>query len=125
MANLTVGTTPTQGASEGVEHGGVAQWRHGSTPTRNYADTRAVTSKIRAWEGFSPRVQTQGRLSDGGDTGKPRADGGGLRLNGEVSGERRPGEPEGLGADRGVSQVANDEAELIEATGAARARRRP
>jgi hypothetical protein len=35
------------------------------------------------------------------------------------------GETEGLGANRGVSRAADDEAELIEATGAARARWRP
>jgi hypothetical protein len=57
--------------------------------------------------------------------GKPRVDGGGLWLHGEVSGERGPGKLEGLGADRGVSQDADDEAELTEATGEARARRRP
>jgi hypothetical protein len=70
-------------------------------------------------------VQSQGRLSDGGNTGKPWFDGGGLRLHGEVSGERGPDEPEGLGANRGVSRVADDEAELTEATGAAMAGRRP
>jgi hypothetical protein len=48
-------------------------------------------------------VQTQGRLSDGRDVGKPRVDGSGLWLHGEVSGERGPAEPEGLWADRGVS----------------------
>jgi hypothetical protein len=61
-------------------------------------------------------VQTQGRLGDVGDAGKPRVDGGGLRLHEEDSGERGPGEPEGLGANRGVSRVADGEA---------RARRRP
>jgi hypothetical protein len=70
-------------------------------------------------------VQTQGRLGDGGDAGKPRVDGGGLRLHGKDSGERGPGEPEGLGANRGVSRVADGEAELTEAMNAARARRRP
>jgi hypothetical protein len=48
-----------------------------------------------------------------------------LRLHRENSGERGSGEPEGLGVNRGVSRDANDKAELIEATGAARARRRP
>jgi hypothetical protein len=91
----------------------------------NYTDFRAVTGEIRAWEGCSPRVQTQGRLSDSGDAGKPRVDGGGLRLHGEVSGERGPGEQERLGANRGVSRVADSEVELAEATGATRARRRP
>jgi hypothetical protein len=62
-------------------------------------------------------------LGDGGDAGKPWVDDGGLRLHGEDSGEHGPGEPEGLGAYRGVSQVADGEAELTEATGAVRARR--
>jgi hypothetical protein len=57
-------------------------------------------------------------LSNGGDAGKPWVDGGGLRLHGVVSGEREPGKAEGLGADRGVSQVADDDTELTEATGA-------
>jgi hypothetical protein len=48
-----------------------------------------------------------------------------LRLHWENSGERGPGRPEGLGANRGVSRVADGEAELTEATGATRARRRP
>jgi hypothetical protein len=91
----------------------------------NYTDFRAVTGEIRAWDGCSARVQTQGRLSDGGDAGKPRVDGGGLQLHGEVSGERGPSELKRLGANRGVSRVADDEAELTEATGATRARRRP
>jgi hypothetical protein len=68
-------------------------------------------------------VQTQGRLDDSGDAGKPRVDGGGLRLHGEESGERGPRKPEGLGTNRGVSRVADGEAELTEATSAARARR--
>jgi hypothetical protein len=36
-----------------------------------------------------------------------------------------PGKPEGEGANRGMSQVVGDKAELIEATNMARARRRP
>jgi hypothetical protein len=77
--------------------------QRGSTPTRNCANTRAVLGEIRAWEGCSTRVQTQGRLGDGGDAGKPRVDDGGLRLHGEDSGESGPGEPKGLGAIREVS----------------------
>ena len=68
-------------------------------------------------------MQTQGRLSDAGDAGKPRVDGGGLRLHGDVSDERGPGEPEGLGANQGVSRVADGEAELTEAMGTVRGRR--
>jgi hypothetical protein len=40
----------------------------------------------------------------------------GLRLHGEDAGERRPGKPEELGANRGVSRVAGDKLEPIEAT---------
>jgi hypothetical protein len=38
-----------------------------------------------------------------GDAGKPWVDCGGLRLHREDFGERGPGEPEGLGANQGVS----------------------
>jgi hypothetical protein len=44
---------------------------------------------------------------------------------GKYSGERGPGEPKGLGANRGVSRVADGEAELTEATSATGARQRP
>jgi hypothetical protein len=43
----------------------------------------------------------------------------------ENSGERGLGRQEGLGENRGVSQVADGEAELTEAMGAAQALRRP
>jgi hypothetical protein len=80
------------------------RWR-GSTPASNYADTRAVISEIKAWEGCSPRVQTQGRLRDGGNAGKPRVDGGGLRLHGEVTGEHGSGKPEELGRTEGCPEL--------------------
>jgi hypothetical protein len=113
------------GAPKGAEHGGADQRQRGSTLASNYVNTRAVTGEIRAWEGCSPRVQTQGRLSGGGNVGKPRVDGGRLRLHEEVSGDRRPGELEGLGTNQGVSRVADGEAELTEATSTVMARRRP
>jgi hypothetical protein len=43
----------------------------------------------------------------------------------KYSGERGPGEPEGLRANRGVYRVADGEAELTEATDATGAQRRP
>jgi hypothetical protein len=49
----------------------------------------------------------------------------GLRLHGEDAGERGAGKTRGDGANRGVSWVAGDKAELTEATDTARARRRP
>jgi hypothetical protein len=49
----------------------------------------------------------------------------GLRLHGENTGEHRPGETEGLGANQRVSRIAGEEAELTEATDAADAQRRP
>jgi hypothetical protein len=49
----------------------------------------------------------------------------GLRLHGEDAGERGPSEPEGLWANRGVSWVAGEEAELTEATGATETQQRP
>jgi hypothetical protein len=42
-------------------------------------------------------------------------------LHGEDFGEHGPDEPEGLGVNQGVSQVADGEAEHTEAMGAARA----
>jgi hypothetical protein len=56
---------------------------------------------------------------------KSLVDGGRLRLHGQDTGERGPGKPEGLGTNREVSRVADGEAELIEATSTAQARRRP
>jgi hypothetical protein len=93
------------GAPEGAEHDGADQLRCGSTLACNYADTRAVTGEIRACEGCSPRVQTQGHLSGGVNAGKPRVDGGGLRLHGEVSDERGPGELDGLGRTEGCPEL--------------------
>jgi hypothetical protein len=49
----------------------------------------------------------------------------GLRLHGEDADERRPGEPEGLGANRRMSHAAGEEAELTEAAGATETQRRP
>jgi hypothetical protein len=51
-----------------------------------------------------------------GSLGATVADSG---CTGKYSGERGLGEPEGLGANRGVSRVADGEAELTEATGVA------
>jgi hypothetical protein len=56
--------------------------------------------------------------------GKSRVDDGGLRLRKKCSGERGPGKTERERANRGVSQVADGEAELTEATDGERARRR-
>jgi hypothetical protein len=57
-------------------------------------------------------------LEDDREALRSRGDGGGLWLHGKHSGERGPGKPEGLGANREVSRVANGEAELTEATNA-------
>jgi hypothetical protein len=69
-------------------------------------------------------VRTQECLGDDRDAVKPQVNGGGLWLHGEDTGECELGKLEGLGTNREVSRVANGEAELTEATGAARARRR-
>jgi hypothetical protein len=45
------------------------------------------------------------------------------RLRGKKSGEREPGEIEGLGANQRVSRVVGEEAELTRATNATGARR--
>jgi hypothetical protein len=49
----------------------------------------------------------------------------GLRLHGEDAVEHGPGEPEGLGANRRISHVAGEEAELTEVAGAAETQLRP
>jgi hypothetical protein len=50
---------------------------------------------------------------------------GGLRLHGENTDERGPGETERLGANQMVSHVAGEEVELTKAMDAVGARRRP
>jgi hypothetical protein len=86
-------------------------------------NNRAVHEKLRAWRSCSPREETLKRLSNGGDAGLPWVDGSGLRLQRENTGERGPGETEGLRANQRVSHVASEEAELTEATDAVDARR--
>jgi hypothetical protein len=85
---------------------------------------RTINREIGTRGGCLPQARTQERLEDGGEAVKSRVDGGGLRLHGKHSGERGPGNPERLGANRGVSQVAGGAAELTEETGATRAQRR-
>jgi hypothetical protein len=51
-----------------------------------------------------------------GDLGSTVA---GLRLHGADASEHEPGEPKGMGANRGVSRAADEEAELTEAAGTA------
>jgi hypothetical protein len=57
-----------------------------------------------------------------GDLGSTVA---GLRLHGEDTGERGPGKLVGLGANRGVSRAADEEAELTEAVHAVETPWRP
>jgi hypothetical protein len=64
------------------------------------------------------------RLENGREAEKSWVDGGGLRLRKKCSGERGLGKTKMKRANRGVSQVADDEAELTEATDGGRARRR-
>jgi hypothetical protein len=91
---------------------------------RNCARTRTVTDKLRAWEGCLPQAQTHERLEDGKEAGKSRVDDGGLRQRKKCSGEHGPGKTERERAIRGVSRVADGEAELTEAMDRKRARRR-
>jgi hypothetical protein len=67
-------------------------------------------------------VETLEHRGNDGDARTPRVDGGGLRLHGENADERGPGELERLGANREVSRVAGEGAELTEATDATDAR---
>jgi hypothetical protein len=47
------------------------------TPASNRAGSSVVLGEIKAWEGCSPRVQTPGRLENGGGAVEPRVDGDG------------------------------------------------
>jgi hypothetical protein len=73
----------------------------------------------------SPRVETLEHRSNGGTQGDLGSTATELRLQGEEAGERGPGEPAGLGANRKMSHVAGEEAELTEATGVAETQQRP
>jgi hypothetical protein len=64
-------------------------------------------------------------LRDSGDAGGLGSTAAGLRLHGEDVGERGPGEPEGLGANRRMSHAAGEEAELTKAVGTAETQWRP
>jgi hypothetical protein len=90
----------------------------------NYTSTRTVTDELRAWEGCLPQARNQERLEDGREVGKSRVDSGRLRLRKKCSSEHGPGKTERERANRGVSQVADGEAKLTEATDRERARRR-
>jgi hypothetical protein len=75
--------------------------------------------------GCSPRVETLEHLSNGGmlgDLGSTVAE---LWLQGEEAGGRGLGEPKGLGANRKMSHVAGEKAELTKATGVAETQQRP
>jgi hypothetical protein len=48
-----------------------------------------------------------------------------LRLQGEEAGELGPGKLEGMGANRMMSHIAGEEADLTEATSATETQRRP
>jgi hypothetical protein len=80
-----------------------------------------MNGEIEAHGGCLPQAQTQEHLEDSREAVKSRVDGGGLRLHGKHSGERGPGKPEGLGANRGVSRATDGEAELTEETDTTRA----
>jgi hypothetical protein len=76
--------------------------------------TRTINREIGARGGCLPQARTSERLEDGG----------GLQLHGKHSDEHGPGKPEGLGANRGVSRVADGEAELTWTTDATGTQRR-
>jgi hypothetical protein len=82
-----------------------------------------INGEIEARGGCLPQARTQERLEDGGEAARMRVDSGGLRLLGKHSGERGPGKPKGLGANRGVSKAIGGAVELTEGTGATRAQR--
>jgi hypothetical protein len=81
----------------------------------NCTTTKTINGEIEARGGCLPQAQTQERLGNDGEAVKSWVDSGGLRLHWKHSGERGPGKPEGLGANRGVSRVADGEAELTRA----------
>jgi hypothetical protein len=121
MANTTVGITPArehQRAQNAAERS-----RGGAKPTSvsNFAMTRTINGEIGVRGGCLPQARTLEHLEDDREALKSRVDGGGLQMHGKHSSERGSGEPEGLGANQGVSQVAGGAAELTEETDATRA----
>jgi hypothetical protein len=80
--------------------------------------------ELSAQGGCLPQARTEERLEDGGEAVNSRVDGDRLWLHVKHSGERKPGNPEGLGVNRGVSRVAGDAAELTEAIDATGIQRR-
>jgi hypothetical protein len=110
------------GAPEGANRGRVAQRRHGLAPASNHA-------KDRTTNGFMGVAHLERKLWRTGATmgtqGCLESTTVGLRLHGGNAGERGPGETERLRANQKVARVADEEAELTEATNAVDARRRP
>jgi hypothetical protein len=84
----------------------------------NCATTRTINGEIEARGGCLPQARTQERLEDDREAVKSQVNGGRLRLHGKHSGEHGSGNTEGLGVNRGVSRVADGEAELTGATDA-------
>jgi hypothetical protein len=65
------------GAPESADRGEKGSAAAQLTLASNCAGSGVVLGELRAWEGCSPRVQTLGRLENGGGAVEPRVDGGG------------------------------------------------
>jgi hypothetical protein len=65
------------GAPESADRGEKGSAAAQLTPVSNCAGLGAVLGELRAWEGYSPRVQTPRRLENGGGAVEPWVDGGG------------------------------------------------
>jgi hypothetical protein len=122
---LNRGHNTGAGAPEGANCGGAAQQRRGLAPASNRTKDRASNREIWAW-GIA---HLERKLWNTGATtvtqrclGSTTA---GLWLHGGNADERGPGETKMLGANRKVSCVAGEGAELTEAADAAYAQRWP
>jgi hypothetical protein len=79
------------GAPESADRGEKGSAAAQLTPASNCAGSGAVLGELRAWEGYSPRVRTPGRLENGGVRWSLGSMAAGLRLRKNCSGERGPG----------------------------------
>jgi hypothetical protein len=66
---------------------------------------RTINREIEAKGGCLPQARTQERLEDGREAVKSWFDDDRLHLDGKHSGEHGSGNPEGLGANRGVPEL--------------------
>jgi hypothetical protein len=114
--------------TEALEGGGPRQG--GLAAAQVYSGEQSRTTEGRQGEnrggvGWLPREKALGPLNGYRGTTRSWVDGGGAAAMWRKTGERGWRETEGEGANRGVSRVADIEADLTEAINTVRTRRRP